>query len=536
MTPAGVHVDMYLDYSLRKIALLLGIVILMFSFVYATHIAKGNTFGSTPYFYAISVGARYLAHSFAALFSQEPNSPSSASAPGIPILTYHRVLDSQDVNNVTLSVFRDQMRTLKDAGWETITLQEFEDFMAGKKSLPEKSFLLTFDDGAKQSFYPVDPILRELGYEASIFIIVDSSKTPESTYYMTPEEIRWMLKTGRWSIGSHSYDGHRPYPVDQNGTTGIFFADRIWHTDAARLETNEEFTARVRKDLTDAKHELEETYGVPIRTLAFPLGNESGILGANNFPEGSSITEKEAEALYDFGFVQLNNQQYTFNYPATTTDTFAPAFPFTTERLSRDFLVHRIHVDYDWDGARLLSIMENGLAKDMPYEDDFSVDRGWIPAWGSMEIGRNNFELAAVPEMSGASAFLDGTALWDNYSFETSVNWDHGYVILLADVVDSKTYHSCSFSEGNVQIQSTVDGVTSELKHVRDTRIAYSDTARMGIRVHGSVIECTWNFESVAEVYTRDYSGGIGIQVWDPALGTASAQFSSLIVRPFGAE
>jgi peptidoglycan/xylan/chitin deacetylase (PgdA/CDA1 family) len=530
---------MYLDFSLRKTVAVASTVLVLVLFVYATYAAKMHAFGSTPFFYTINVGSKYLFQSLLASVSRNSlfagaaaSQSSTAQASSIPVLTYHRIVeDSNDVNNVTVSRFRSQMEALKDAGWETVSLDEFEAFMRGEKELPEKSFLLTFDDGAKQSFYPVDPILRELGYEASIFIIVQSSKTAESTYYMTPEEIRMMLKTGRWSIGSHSYDGHRPYGVDRSGATGIFFADRIWNKEAERLETPEEFTARVKDDLTRSKAELEATYNLPIRTLAFPLGNETGIQGANNFADGASITQDEASAIYDWGFVQTNGQTYTFNFPKMATPSFNPPFATTSERLSADFLVHRIHVDYDWDGARILSIMENGLAKPLPYEDNFSEDHGWISAWGSMEIGRNNLVIGADPSITSASVFLDGTALWRDYSFDASVNWTGSHVSLLADVLDSKTYHSCAFSEGVVRLQRTVSGETTTLIEKKDPRITYGTDVHPGIRVRGNVIECTWEFASIIEDYSRDFSGGAGIQIWDPVPGTARLQIASIIAR-----
>lgn len=540
---------MYLDYSLRKIGILGSITFLLFTGVFLTNAAKIHTFGSTPYFYTFRVGALYVVQSVAAEFGKLRSSMFAAAAgadfdtastaaatgrnaPAIPVLTYHRIVqDETDENNVTTSRFRDQMTTLKKAGWQAISLNDFEAFMRAEKELPEKSFLLTFDDGAKQSFYPVDPILRELDYHGAMYIIVQSSKTPESIYYLQPEEIRWMLSTGRWAIGSHSYDGHRPYGTDREGTTGIFFADKLWNKTNNRAETEGEFTTRIRDDLTRSKAELESTYDATIDTFAFPLGNESGVEGADNFPEGASITESIARDIYTFGFIQTNDQTFTFNYPSRNTSAFAPVFDTTRDALQTNFLVHRIHVDYDWDGERLLSIMENGLAKPLPFEDDFATDRGWIPAWGGLSLGRNNLELAAEPSITSASTFLDGTALWNDYSFDASMNWESGYVLLLADVLHSRTYHSCAFSPGSVRIQRTIDGETTTLATANDERIAYGNV-RAGIRVHGSVIECVWDFESVLEDYSRDFSGGIGIQTWDPAVGAARLQVSSVIVRP----
>ncbi len=542
---------MYLDNSLIKIVALGSIVVLLTVLVYATHIGKMNTFGSTPYFYAIATGTRYVLQSLAASFEttagrmlasisafRSPNATTTAqkasqkNARGIPILTYHRIVeDASDENNVTTERFRDQMQTLHDAGWKAITLEDFEAYIAGSRELPEKSFLITFDDGAKQSFYPVDPILKLLDYHAAIFIIVASSHTPESTYYLSPEEIALLLRTGRWSIGSHSYDGHRPYATSKDGTTGIYFADRLFNHEAQRLETPEEFTARVREDLRRSREELERTYNVPIRTFAFPLGNETGILGANNFPEGALITDAEARNIYDIGFLQTNYQDYTFNFPKDSSAL--SLYATTSKELSTNFQAYRIHVDYDWDGERLRTLMENGLAKELPYEDNFSANNGWISAWGDFEIGRNNLRISAEPNITSASIFLDGSALWDNYSYEVAAEWDRGYALVLVDVVHSKSYRSCAFFDGGVRIQRTINGETHTLKEYKNPAITYSTSTRMGARVHGSVIECTWNFTSVVEDYSRDFSGGIGLQTWHPDSGVASLQATSLIVRPY---
>lgn len=450
--------------------------------------------------------------------------PSGKDAVSVPVLTYHRIVsDSSDINNVTASNFKDQMVSLKKAGWETVTLQEFEEFIEGTRTLPERSFVLTFDDGARDSFYPVDPILAALDYEAVNFIIVKSSEIPHTTYYLTPREIDRMLATGRWAIGSHSNDGHRPYPVDDTGKTGIFFADRLWITDASRLETDAEFTARVEEDLATSKKTLEEKYSRPIASFAFPLGNETGLNGANNFPEGSALTEAEARKLYRFGHLQLDNQRFQTNFPRTGTTTTSPA---------DDFRVFRVHVDYDWDGARVLSILENTLLKPIPYEDDFAEDHGWLPSWGSVEIGRNNLQLAATPDTTSASAFLDGTALWDNYSYDAAVNWQNGHAIVLGDVVYAGTYRSCVFSPGVVRIQETVNGLTRTLKETANPAIAFGDSVRIGMRSHGKVTECAWDFTSVAEDYSRQWTGGIGVQVWDETPGRARLTVSSVIVRP----
>ena len=528
---------MYIDLSFKKIGSILLVCAMLWVTLLLTGNMKEHRYGSTPPFASVGLAWQEVtlrawyaiegtfwkfsrnANTATALTSKEltfERNDSFEPARGIPVLTYHRVVsDDNDLNNVTASAFRDQMLTLKRAGWETVSLEEYLAFVKGKRELPERSFLITFDDGAKESFYPVDPLFQALDYEGVIYVIASAAQTEESTYYLSSTEIKRMLKSGRWDIGSHSYDGHRPYQVSETRYDGIFFADKLWLSDKNRNETEAEFSERVEHDLVRARHELELEYGVPINTFAFPLGNETGIEGAANFPEGAPITERTAGNFYDVGFLQTNNQGYTFNFP------------------QNGFIARRIHVDHDWDGERLLREMESGLAKNLPYNDDFSENKGWIPAWGALDLGRNNLTLQANNDASSASTFLDGSAFWNNYSFDASLNWSNGSVFLLADVKDSKTYDSCAFSDGKIRLQSTRNGETQVLAEVEDDSITYSADARMSIRVHDAVIECLWNYKSLVEAYDRTRTGGIGLQVWNPELGTASLQVSDVLVRPY---
>ncbi|MEY4747518.1 MAG: hypothetical protein RLZZ416_567, partial [Candidatus Parcubacteria bacterium] len=438
----------------------------------------------------------------------------SKSARAIPVLTYHRIVSaSDDLNNVTARHFLDQMLALKNAGWQTITLKQYEAFLRKERALPEKSFLLTFDDGAKESFYPVDPILAALGYNAVIYVIASAAHMPESAYYLSDVEIRRMLATSRWEIGSHSYDGHRPYRAS-GGKEAIFFADKLLLADKGRLENDSEFEARVRQDLVRAHQDLESSYHVAVDSFAFPLGNETGVAGAANYPAGATITERIANSIYMLGFLQTSIDNFSYNYPGS------------------GFLSYRIHVDYDWDGKKLLEKLDSGFPKSIPYEDDFSADNGWIASWGSLSLGARNFSLSAKPISSSASAFLDGSADWDTYQVDVAANWTSGYALLLVDVVDAKTYDTCAFGDGAIKIQHTTEGNTTTVAEKRLSEVHSGADARIGARVHDSVIECTWNYASIVESYDRSHLGGIGMQVWDSQLGSASMRASEILVRP----
>lgn len=511
----------YMDFSIKKTAPLLGLMAVIILTAVLTFGWKYASYGETPFFRSVGLlaqetaitvffTARHVASGgFASAllaFEGDPQKAEAASAArAIPVLTYHRITPTaDDTANVPFSHFMDQMERLHRAGWRTITLGEYEAFMRGEIALPEKSFMITFDDGAQQSFYPTDPIFKILGFNAVQYIVVAGSERRRTTYYLSPPQIQQMLNTGRWEIGSHSYDAHHPYPTGpEPHQEGIFYSDKLWIAEESRLETDTEFRERVARDLMESRTALESTYGVTIDSFAFPFGGEAGIRSAQNYPEGESITIDEASRIYSLGWVQTEHKDYTYNYPGY-----------------RDFLHYRIHVDHDWDGKRLLAIMENGLPKNLPFYDDMKKNTGWQQSWGDVRAGEI-LQLASMPGETSASSILDGTQLWRTYETHMLAEWQSGSAFLLGNAKDARTYRACVFSEGGVQVQDTTESDSRVLARTQNARIVYGTDVQLGMRINPNSIDCLYDGRVVLSANVESRTGGIGVQVWNPELGEA---------------
>src|SRR3989442_832505 len=95
-----------------------------------------------------------------------------------PVLCYHRVGGQLElgVTRVAKSVFARQMTTLGRAGWKPLTLDQFaERLRPGHSALRPgySAFLLTFDDGYASLAEHVYPILVDVGFTATTFLITD---------------------------------------------------------------------------------------------------------------------------------------------------------------------------------------------------------------------------------------------------------------------------------------------------------------------------------------------------------------------------
>ncbi|AKL94807.1 putative xylanase/chitin deacetylase [Clostridium aceticum] len=143
---------------------------------------------------------------------------SKTYAREIPVLTYHHILTEEENpypdNGMIISVelFEKHMKYLHNEGFHTITLKELELFLKNEIRLPEKSVLITFDDGYKSNIVHAYPILKKYNQKAAIFII--SSYITDETVAFNPEILQYASweelekSNDVFEYGCHTHDFH----------------------------------------------------------------------------------------------------------------------------------------------------------------------------------------------------------------------------------------------------------------------------------------------------------------------------------------
>ncbi|MBZ9686293.1 polysaccharide deacetylase family protein [Clostridium estertheticum] len=123
---------------------------------------------------------------------------------GICILTYHCI--GYEKNNglkVPAQQFKQHMKYIKDYGYTTITLEQLSKFIIENKPIPEKSVVITFDDGYVDNYQYAYPILKAFNLKATVFVIpktIDKRKG-----YMTSNQLKELQSNGI-DIQSHTLD------------------------------------------------------------------------------------------------------------------------------------------------------------------------------------------------------------------------------------------------------------------------------------------------------------------------------------------
>lgn len=143
--------------------------------------------------------------------------------PGIPVLMYHHIVEDRAKtpfasNNmvIDLAPFQQQMAYLKKNGWTTIAPEDLDNWLMLRKNLPDKTVLLTFDDGLLSLQQYAYPILANNGFQATSFLITSriiqqaQPWNDQAFQYVGLKEIREMNDVFSFQHHTHGLHLRRP--------------------------------------------------------------------------------------------------------------------------------------------------------------------------------------------------------------------------------------------------------------------------------------------------------------------------------------
>jgi peptidoglycan/xylan/chitin deacetylase (PgdA/CDA1 family) len=137
-----------------------------------------------------------------------------ASRSHVPVLCYHQIRKATSADSasdrayiVSPSVLDKQLQALADAGYTTISGEDYVAHMARGAKLPPKPILLTFDDASAGQYTRALPLLKKHRFKATFFVMTVVLGKPG---WMTRGQVRALDRAGM-TIGAHTYD-HKAVP------------------------------------------------------------------------------------------------------------------------------------------------------------------------------------------------------------------------------------------------------------------------------------------------------------------------------------
>jgi peptidoglycan/xylan/chitin deacetylase (PgdA/CDA1 family) len=176
----------------------------------------------------------------------------------IPVIQYHMIDRPTPHSRVRGGFtpperFARQMRDLKSAGFVAYTAGELVDYYLARGHFPHRGIAITFDDGCRDNYTYAFPVLKALGFKATIFLVpsvigqisakpLAEGEAPRA--HLSVQEIREMADYGI-EFGSHTMNHkllHQLSPQD------------------------------VQYEISAAKAQIEDLLQKPCKPLAYPAG------------------------------------------------------------------------------------------------------------------------------------------------------------------------------------------------------------------------------------------------------------------------
>ena len=136
------------------------------------------------------------------VLEQKLQTGKKLSEDGLPVLMYHFFYDKskdsgKDGNWIEISNFEEQMKYLAENDFYFPTWEQVENYIDGKQELPEKSIVITVDDGDPSFFELAVPIIQKYKILVSIYLYNASPSKPDAKRFLFKKCISY--------LGSHSY-------------------------------------------------------------------------------------------------------------------------------------------------------------------------------------------------------------------------------------------------------------------------------------------------------------------------------------------
>lgn len=172
----------------------------------------------------------------------------------LPILTYHSIDSSGSVISTSPSNFQRQMQWLHKQGFQALSLAEAVKLVRARQSFPERACVVTFDDGYETVYREAFPVLEELGFTSTVFLVTGyCGKRNSWPGHVSPVGAQSLLTWAHIDeMARHHFE---------------FGSHTVTHPDLACVTPQE-----AEREMWESKEMIQERLGRPVEVFAYPYG------------------------------------------------------------------------------------------------------------------------------------------------------------------------------------------------------------------------------------------------------------------------
>lgn len=168
---------------------------------------------------------------FAMKYEDKDNAVSAEASVRVPVIMYHHVTEDESKASsytVTTAELENDMKYITSCGYTAVSVSELIDYVNCGSPLPEKSIVITFDDGFESYQALALPILARYNIKSSVYIIGSATDlySRVSDHNISYSNLNWqaveeLQRSPLCEVGSHTYDLHHNEKGERKGMSKL---------------------------------------------------------------------------------------------------------------------------------------------------------------------------------------------------------------------------------------------------------------------------------------------------------------------------
>lgn len=274
------------------------------------------------------------------------------------VLSFHDIVpamtENSEIDDVTADNLINYFSWLKVKGYNVISIQDILTAKKTGQALPDKSIVLTFDDGYKSFYTYVMPLLKAFNYPATLAIVGSWLEVPENgtvlyadklvprSKFLSIKELQEVSRSKLVEIASHTYDLHHGILGNNEGNMMPALTTFEYNKNTLQYESDAHYLNRIKSDLVKNNAWIKKHTGISPRVVVWPYGRYNQVaqsmakdLGMDLALTLDGVENSEAQTLDSVGRIYLIDNPEIDDFVANLRD-----LPPALERV--------MHVDLDY--------------------------------------------------------------------------------------------------------------------------------------------------------------------------------------------
>ncbi len=347
-----------------------------------------------------------------ALFSFKTYQPygeeTAQDSTGFVALSYFGVDRTGTETLISTASLDEQLRTLYEQGFVTITQQDIVDYYQNGKPLPKKSLFLMFEDGRRDTAIFAQKILEKYNFKASMLTYAEKFEVDDPKF-LSAEDLLDLEKSSYWELGTNGYRlfyinvfDRYDYYLGELSTLEYammtsylgrnynhYLMDYIRDKYSVPKESYDAMVARISADYEGMQREYTEKVG-KLPGLYSIMHSNTGKFGNND-----RVSETNAKWIYDLFTLNFNREGVSFNSTSEDHTVYDLTRMQPQAYWPINHLLMRIKFDSDLD----ISFIPGE-------EEEFA---NWEVLQGALECKPEKLVVTSEPESDGLVALKDCT-------------------------------------------------------------------------------------------------------------------------------